>query len=73
MYFAAAAMSTLALGVTVASGWSQDRPDADSGGAGVGSSLSAWSADWPTGFHVEANVQHADVVVLRTDSDVIWS
>ncbi|MBT2451074.1 hypothetical protein J7F03_29165 [Streptomyces sp. ISL-43] len=72
MYFAAAALSTLALGVTMASGWGQDYPDGESTGAGT--SLSAWSADWPTGsVHVEANVQHADVAPPRTDSDIVWN
>lgn len=71
MYFAAAALSTLALGVAVANGWGQDFPDGETGGGG-GFSLSAWASDWATGsVHVEANVQHADGAP-RTLSDVIW-
>ncbi|MFE9565604.1 hypothetical protein ACFYM0_31355 [Streptomyces sp. NPDC006487] len=65
MYFATAALSALALGVAMASGWGQDFPDGDSPGSGSvsgsaagsapgsasdsGFSLSAWAADWPTG------------------------
>lgn len=83
MYFAAAALSALALGVAMASGWGQDFPDGNSSGstagspvgstAGSGFSLSAWAADWPTGAtHVEANVQHADVILLPA-GDIIWN
>lgn len=77
MYLAAAALSTLALGVTVANGWGQDFPDRET--AGTGSSLSGRSADRPEGsVHVEANVQHADVIPRTdtdtdTDSDIVWN
>lgn len=57
MYFATAALSALALGVAIASGWGQDFPDGDP---------STGTAD------VEANVQHADVAP-RLAGDVIWS
>ncbi|MGW6704356.1 hypothetical protein ACWGDE_05630 [Streptomyces sp. NPDC054956] len=71
MYFAAAALSTLALGVTMASGWGPDYPAGET--ARTGFSLSAWAADWPTAAtHVEANVQHADVVP-HTDGDIVWN
>ncbi|MFF1415165.1 hypothetical protein ACFVX6_36265 [Streptomyces sp. NPDC058289] len=73
MYFATAALSALALGVAMASGWGQDFPDGDSPASGSGFSISAWSADWPTGTtRVEANVQHADVTP-RPAGDIIWS
>ncbi|MCM1973303.1 hypothetical protein [Streptomyces sp. G1] len=71
MYFATAALSALALGVAMASGWGQDFPDGDSPGSGF--SLSAWAADWVSGTtHVEANVQHADVTP-RPAGDIIWN
>lgn len=83
MYFATAALSALALGVAMSSGWGQDFPDGDSPGSGStagsasGFSLFAWAADWPTDWptgatHVEANVQHADVTP-RPAGDIIWS
>ncbi|MCX5124405.1 hypothetical protein OG898_14365 [Streptomyces sp. NBC_00193] len=79
MYFATAALSALALGVAMASGWGQDFPDGDSpgsgsaAGSGSGFSLSAWAADWVSGTtHVEANVQHADVTP-RPAGDIIWN
>lgn len=73
MYLAAAALSTIALGVTVANGWGQDFPDGKP--AGTGTSLSGWSADWPTAsVRVEANVQHADVAPRTdTDGDIVWN
>ncbi|MFD9301706.1 hypothetical protein ACFWCB_03240 [Streptomyces sp. NPDC060048] len=76
MYFAAAALSTLALGVTVASGWGQDHPEGKTPGTGVGTGapLSAWSADRPSGsVHVEANVRHADAAAPRTGGDIAWN
>ncbi|MDD9377116.1 hypothetical protein M8Z33_10615 [Streptomyces sp. ZAF1911] len=73
MYFATAALSALALGVAMASGWGQDFPDGDTPDSGSGFSLSAWAADWVTGTtHVEANVQHADVTP-RPAGDIIWN
>ncbi|MET9852880.1 hypothetical protein ABZY57_08040 [Streptomyces sp. NPDC006450] len=75
MYFATAALSALALGVAMASGWGQDFPDGESHGSASGSgfSLSAWAADWASGAtHVEANVQHADVTP-RPAGDIIWN
>ncbi|CAM5484448.1 hypothetical protein SAVIM338S_03340 [Streptomyces avidinii] len=47
MYLAAAALSTLALGVTVANGRGQDFPDREK--APAGSSPSGWPTDRPTG------------------------
>ncbi|WP_328299425.1 hypothetical protein OG389_17460 [Streptomyces sp. NBC_00435] len=73
MYFATAALSTLALGVVMASGWGAGHPDGDSAGTGAGSAPAARSSDWPTAAtHVEANVQHADTAP-HTNSDVIWN
>ncbi|MCX5406407.1 hypothetical protein OHA37_21340 [Streptomyces sp. NBC_00335] len=60
MYFATAALSALALGVAMASGWGQDFPD---GEQPTGTSGAA---------HVEANVQHADAIPLPA-GDVIWN
>lgn len=60
MYFATAALSALALGVAMASGWGQDFPDGDPAGSGSGTT------------RVEANVQHADVTP-RPAGDIIWS
>ncbi|MET9464467.1 hypothetical protein ABZY44_06490 [Streptomyces sp. NPDC006544] len=85
MYFAAAALSTIALGVTVASGWGQDFPDGESAGsgsgpgagsgAGAGIGPSPWvsPSERPAeSVRVEANVQHADVTP-RTDGDIVWN
>lgn len=73
MYLAAAALSALALGVTVAAGWGQDFPDGESPGSGSGLPLADRAADRPPATtRVEANVQHADVI-LRPDADVIWN
>lgn len=60
MYFATAALSALALGVAMASGWGQDFPDGDSHGPATRTT------------HVEANVQHADATPLPA-GDIIWN
>ncbi|MFE4262422.1 hypothetical protein [Streptomyces sp. NPDC056883] len=65
MYFATAALSALALGVAVASGWGQDFPDGDSPGPASGPVSG-------TTTHVEANVQHADATP-RPAGDIIWN
>nr|WSX51252.1 hypothetical protein OG409_21325 [Streptomyces sp. NBC_00974] len=79
MYFAAAALSTLALGVTVASGWGQDFPDGESAGSGSGAGAGTGPAPWVSpserpaeSLRVEANVQHADVTP-RKDGDIVWN
>ncbi|MFF3216422.1 hypothetical protein ACFYYB_38115 [Streptomyces sp. NPDC002886] len=63
MYCATAALSALALGVAMFSGWGQDFPDGDP------------QTGTPETAQVEANVQHADVAPLPVGpaGDIIWS
>ncbi|MFI5766380.1 hypothetical protein ACIA8F_36290 [Streptomyces sp. NPDC051563] len=84
MYFATAALSALALGVAVASGWGQDFPDGDRPAGTTGATVTTGTAGTSgtdessrTGgtrgtTHVEANVQHADATP-RPSGDVTWN
>ncbi|MFD5149011.1 hypothetical protein [Streptomyces sp. NPDC058401] len=87
MYFATAALSALALGVAVASGWGQDFPDGNrpaqttvktgttgtTGATGTGGATGTAGTSGTSGTtHVEANVQHADATPLPSD-DTTWN
>ncbi|WP_405490244.1 hypothetical protein [Streptomyces sp. NBC_00096] len=70
MYFATAALSTLALGVVMASGWGAGRPDGGSAGTGADSPPAARSSDRPAAStRVEANVQHVDATPTTDGTD----